>query len=232
VVRWIPALGLAFVLFAGCGNRRSEDPVERMRAALGGARAIDQLESLSVMANCAGPGGHFKTWVESLRPGSVHFRQSDGIDSIAVWSTPDSTWLGNGDRYAAGDARVRAFVRGHEFHLEILEVETRFTDHAVAGKDTVEGHVCTRVTMKDEFGDPAVLLIDDSNDLPRMLELNPPGAEGPVRAIFDDWKRLDGLMYFFSIRMTEGPERSFLYRYQEIVPDGVDPSVFDTRRFQ
>lgn len=222
----------ACALAVACAKHGAQDPLERMLEALGGRNAIGRLQSLSVSANCAGPSGHFHTWVESLRPGSVFFRQSDGADSIAVWSTPDSTWLSNGDRIVAGDARVREFVRGHEFHLLLFEVESRFSGHTVAGRDTIEGSACTRITMTDENGDPAELLIDDHNGLPRMLELNPPEAQGPVRVYFDDWARAGDLLLFNSFRMTEGPGRSFLYRYLEIVPDGVDPAVFNPREFQ
>lgn len=234
VVRGTRAVLLAASLAcaAGCGKAGDSDPVARMTEALGGRAAIGRLESLSAAADCAGPGGHFRTWVESLRPGSVHFRQSDGTDSVAVWSTPDSTWLSNGGDVVAGDERVRAFVRGHEFHMQLFEAETRFSGHAVAGSDTVDGHTCTLVTMKDEAGDPAVLLLDQKTALPRMLELNPPGAAGPVRVYFDDWRRVGNLVCFFSFRMTEGPGRTFSYRYTEIIPNRVAAATFATREFR
>jgi hypothetical protein len=224
--------GLAAVLVAGCGSRQEPDPIAHMTQALGGRAAIDHLRSLSVSANCAGPGGYFRTWVESWRPGRVHFRQSDGVDSVAVWSTPDSTWLSDGSETVAGDERVRAFVRGHEFHMDLFEIDSRFSNHAVAGRDTVEGIVCTRVDMTDEDGNPAAIFIADKTGLPRVLELNPPGAAGTVRLILDDWRKVSGLMVFFSFTMSEGPERSFVYRYTEIVPNQVRPEIFDPRQFR
>ncbi|MDH4036146.1 MAG: hypothetical protein OEY32_12255 [Candidatus Krumholzibacteria bacterium] len=228
---WIVA-ALTPLLAAGCNNSSQADPVARMTRALGGREAIGRLHSLSVAANCIGPDGHFRTWVESVRPGSVHFRQSDGVDSIAVWSTPDSTWLSDGARMVEGDPRVRAFVRGHEFHLDLFEIDTRFSGHTVAGMDTVDGHACARVDMRDEGGSPAAIFIDEESGLPRLLELNPAGAEGTLRIMFDDWREVAGLMVFFAFGMAEGPDRNFIYRYTEIVPNQVPPGLFDPRQFR
>ena len=62
---------VALVLLAACGAVASSDSpaaVEAMLTALGGREAIGQLRSLSVEAACSGPGGEFRTWVESFLP--------------------------------------------------------------------------------------------------------------------------------------------------------------------
>jgi hypothetical protein len=80
--------------------------------------------------------------------------------------------------------------------------------------------------MIDREQNAAALFVDQRTDLPRMLELNPPGAAGPVRIYFDDWRRVGALLYFFSFRLTEGPERVFTYRYTVISPNTVDAGEF------
>ncbi|MCI0452445.1 MAG: hypothetical protein L0Z51_08650 [Candidatus Latescibacteria bacterium] len=81
------------------------------------------------------------------------------------------------------------------------------------------------MNMIDAEGNPASLLVDKRSHRPRMLELNPPGAAGPVRVFFEDWRRVGDLLYFHSFLLTEGPERTFTYRYTSIAPNAVDASV-------
>ena len=202
------------------------DPITRMLTALGGTTAIGRLKSLSVEAQCTGPSGPFQTSVQSLRPGSVYFFQTSNRGTTRVWSTPSRTWTIDGGKPEAAGEPVRAFVRGHEFHLLLFEVESRFPKREATGEEIVDGRACTRLLMRDEGGNAAKLLLDKASFLPRMLELNPPGAQGPVRISFDDWRKINDLLYFESFRMTEGPDRTFTYRYTRIAPNTVEANLF------
>jgi hypothetical protein len=48
------------------------------------------------------------------------------------------------------------------------------------------------------------------------MHLNPGGAAGPVRIVFDDWRMSDGLNAFHAIELTEGPDRVFSYEYVDV----------------
>jgi hypothetical protein len=235
VPRFIASLRRLVVgfLVVGCASllvgdvRSAGDPIEAMLLALGGRAAVRELKSLAVDANCWGPTGSFHTAVESQRPGRVRLRQSSERGSLTIWSTPERTWVveGRGEPRSAG-ANERALARGHEFHLLLFEVESRFSNFMVIGDESVDGHPCTRVTMLDENGKPAAMLVDKEDSLPRVLELNPAGAQGPIRVFFADWRPEDALLYFWSFKLVEGRDRVFEYRYSNITPEGVAPSVF------
>jgi hypothetical protein len=221
---------LIVFLSAACLAARSAtaeaEPVMRMLAALGGTTAIDKLTSLSVEADCTGPSGPFRTSVQSLRPGRVYFIQTSDKGTTRIWSTPTRTWTVDGGKVETLGEGVRAFVRGHEFHLLLFEVHSRFPKREAGGDEVLDGRAFTRVLMTDQGGDPATLLLDKTSFLPRRLELNPPGAQGPIRIFFDDWRRIGGLLYFESFRLTEGPDRTFAYRYTKIAPNTVEASLF------
>ena len=62
--------------------------------------------------------------------------------------------------------------------------------------------------------------------MPVALEMNPPGAEGPIRIRFDDWREVEGIRYFYFFELTEGPERTFTYRYRSLEPNSVAADRF------
>ena len=193
-------------------------PVDAVLESLGGRTAIEQLHSLATEADCDGPEGAFITRVESRRPGLVHFRQTGDGFQTEVWSTPTRTWTETPEGERDLSDSVRLFVRSHEFHLTLIEFDLRFSNVQSVGG--------LRLNATDESGQPAVLTVDD-NHLPVALETNPAGAEGPVAVIFEDWHEIDGLKYFRSFRLTEGPDRVFTYRFGDIVPNGDVPDLFD-----
>jgi hypothetical protein len=200
--------------------------LDRMISRLGGAEAIARVRSLAVEADCHGPGGAFRTWVDSFRPGHVRFRQQIDGQTQEIWSTPDGTWR----RTAEGALEelppaVASFVQGHEFHLLLFEVEDRFADHRASGTDELDGERCDRISMNDRDGHPAALCLA-RDGLPLRLELNPPGAAGPLEIRFADWETIDGALYFRSFELAEGADRTFTYAYTEIVPNRVSALEF------
>lgn len=213
---------------AGPKGETVADLLARVHRALGGDAAVAAVKSLSIEADCTGPGGPFRTWVRSLRPDRTYFHQvAEGHDT-EIWSTPEATWTrapdGSRKELAPG---VRAFVRGHEFHLLLFELGSRFHDHRLAGAGSVEEAACQRVAMKDGTGRPASVCVREDG-LPLELELNPEGARGVVRVRFHDWTTIEGARYFRSFILTEGPARTFGYRFLTIQPNSVGPELFGT----
>jgi hypothetical protein len=201
--------------------------VDRMMTALGGRDAIESLRSLAVEADCTGPGGEFRTRVESFRPGATYFHQAAGERATEIWSTAERTWRRDAEAGLVElDQGVRSFVRGHEFHLLLFELESRFSNRRLADATEIQGRACRLIVMEDESGHPASICIDESDGMPVVLEMNPPGAEGPIRIHFDDWREVEGLRYFHSFELTEGPARTFTYRYQSLQPDSVAADRF------
>ena len=195
--------------------------------AMGGREAITALGGLSVEAECNGPGGAFRTFVDSLRPDSVRFRQSSDDGETVIWSTAERTWTvePDGTTRPLGE-EVRGFVRDHEFHLLVFEVENRYADHRLGDEREIDGRDCRSIEMVDAAGRPASLWVEEESGLPLALELNPEQAMGPLHIRFDDWRVVEGVRFFHSFVLGEGADRSFTYRYVKIDPDGVDPEVF------
>ena len=195
--------------------------------ALGGSEALGRLRSLSVAAECTGPDGPFRTWIQSLRPDQVHFRQIAADHTTEIWSTPLKTWaMTSAGAWREIGPQMRGFVRGHEFHLLLFELESRFHNHRGGEADSVHGQKCDRILMQDETDQPASVCLAVEDGLPLELELNPPGAEGAVRVRFGDWDSIDGLRYFRSFTLTEGAERTFTYKYVSISPNQVTEEPF------
>lgn len=205
----------------------SQAIIDGMLSALGGREAIDSLRSLSIEADCTGPGGEFHSRVDSFLPGRTYFRQRAGDSETQIWSTPERTWRRKGDGgFEDLGEEIRYFVRAHEFHLLLLELESRFSNHRSAGSSSMNGIPCLSIEMEDESGQAASLCVAEADSLPLVLEMNPIGAEGPVRVTFDDWRDIGGLRYFFAFTLTEGPERTFTYSYKRIQPDAVPADRF------
>jgi len=215
---------LLLTLLALPGAAAASEPpaaIDAMLSALGGREELSGLRSLAVEAHCTGPQGEFRTTVESLLPDSTYFAQSSAEGETVIWSTADRTWRRKADGAIEElSPDVRYFVRSHEFHLLLFQIEDRFANHEAAGVGEWNDEPCRLVTMEDESGAPASICISSLNDLPLYLELNPQGAEGPVRVMFEDWREVGGLRYFFAFTLTEGPGRRFTYDYERIEPDG------------
>jgi hypothetical protein len=233
----IPHLGshrlVALILLGGVsGAAQTTDAqplIERVLDALGGREAIARLRSLSVEARCGGPGGDFVTRVDSFRPGLTYFKQTADDGEAEIWSNGEATWHRGADggvEELPGPGRY--FVRAHEFHLLLLELESRFSDHRLGAWSEVAGRRCRLIEMTDESGQAAALCVAESDGLPLRLEMNPQGAEGAVRITFDGWRQIGDLWFFSGFTLTEGPERTFTYAYERIDLDTVTADRFVT----
>jgi hypothetical protein len=201
--------------------------IDRMFEALGGRDAVAELRSLETDARCSGPGGDFRTRVDSFRPGFVFFQQSAGGQTTEVWSTPERTWGGDGSSTPQDlDPGFRSFVRAHEFHLMLFELESRFTNRRLGASEAVDGEPARPLLMDDEDGRPAVLWLRERDAQPLVLELNPPGAAGPLRITFDDWRPVGELRCFHAFTLAEGPDRAFTYAFDVVAPGRVPAERF------
>lgn len=202
--------------------------IDRLFDALGGREQINLLESLAISANCSGPDGAFQTWVQSHRPDRAYFRQKSARGEIEIWCVPGRVYTKKEDSDVQElPPAMRSFVRGHEFHLLLFELETRFSDFRLVGEGVFEGETCYSIDMVDEDGNPAGLHISPATHLPIALEMNPPQAEGTITVRFSNWKEIEGLNYFHSFVLTEGPKRTFTYQYEQISPNSVALDLFD-----
>jgi hypothetical protein len=195
----------------------ADQVLDRMLAAIGTERSRNAIQSLSTTAEASGPDGPFAITVTSIPPDTVYFRQQSGAGITEIWSTAERTWGGNaGEEYEPLGPQVRDFVRGHEFHLMLLAIRSRFSGFEMQGADAVTGTECLRISMIDEAGKDASICVRTDTWLPIELQLNPTTAAGAVQVVFDDWRPVNGLNQFHSFELTEDSDRLFTYDYVDI----------------
>jgi hypothetical protein len=213
-------LAMLLTTGAGCaeGETLSADQVmDSMMTAVASRRSRSAIQSLAATAECTGPDGAFETTVTSIRPDTVYFRQASRRGITEIWSTAERTWGGNvGEEYESLTPRVRDFVRGHEFHLMVIDMKDRFSGFELAGREKTGDIDCLRISMKDAAGTDASVCVRSDDWLPAEMQLNPGSAAGPVRIVFDDWRESRGLKLFHRIELIEEPDRVFSYDYVDI----------------
>jgi hypothetical protein len=101
--------------------------ISRTVAKLGGDDTVKNLKSLAVVADCTGPNGDFVTQVFSLRPDKVLFRQESARGVTELMVVGEEGWSRNQEtgEWQPVSEGVVYFARGHEFHLWLLERDTR-----------------------------------------------------------------------------------------------------------
>ncbi len=198
--------------------------------AMGGAEAISAVQSLGARAACTGPGGVFTTEVLSLKPDRTLMRQSSpgGVTELYVAGE-----LGWSKDPASGETKplsraMRDVVRGHEFHLLLLDLDERFTDHRATGRTEADGRACLEVLMLDGYGLEAAACFDEKTHLPIALAYLPPPGTGTelIRITVEGWRRIDGVSYLAGFTLRQG-EEVFTYRYEEIRPNSVEAELFE-----
>ena len=190
---------------------------------MGGLEAIERVVGLHVEADCTGPRGEFFTEVVSVRPDSVHFRQTVGgklrteivVNGLEAWTIDPET----GEKKDAPDG-VRGFARSHEFHLLFLELDRRYVEHRFGELDEVGGQACRRVEMLQQNGRAASVCISEESSLPLELTMLPPAEFGDeaIRIYPEDWRLIDGVRFFEAFELTHG-EETFTYEYRVIRPN-------------
>lgn len=193
---------------------------DSMMEALGGRDAVGSIRSLTAEAVCSGPDGPFITEVQSIRNERTYFRQAADDRAMRLWATTSGVWRSSpSGELEPLPAEFAAFLRGHEFHFQVLDVESRFSGHRVAGPEELEGEPTLRIEMTDEQAEPAVLWLHRETRLPVALETNPHGAAGPVRVVYRRWAPWAGVQLFRAFDLSEGEERRFRYDYVRLSMD-------------
>lgn len=199
----------------------------RAREALGG-EAFDRLESLSVTADCTGPRGTFVTEVISGGDGRVLFRQTVAGKATTRILAGDAGWAHSSDgEVQLLGAAARSMVRGHEFHLQVLDAERRFSDPRTVGFGELAGHKSVEVAFTRQDGQPLSIFYRRDDGLPVGMVFEPLG-ENPetITVVYDDWRTAGGVQLFGSFELTHG-DSVFTYDYTRIELNAVDETLFE-----
>jgi hypothetical protein len=222
-------LAVAAAVAFGAGSSAAASALDGMLTALGPSEHRVASGMVTVAA-CEGPDGEtFTTDVISVRPDITFLRQhtAEGTTRILVSGDRVWRWGDDGPGAAAVDPAVRAFVRGHEFHLAVLAARDRFRDITDAGEGRVGERPCRLVAMTDEGGRPASLCLDPGTHLPLELTINPVSEEAGDSIVIhpDNWREESGLTLFRSFELRQG-DKVFRYRFELVAPVEIEPGVF------
>ena len=202
------------------------DILARAKAAMGGV-AIDRIEGLSIKADCTGPRGAFVTEVHSGGDGQVVFHQEVGDRWATRVVAGDVAWAkGSGGEIQLLGDDMKSMARGHEFHMQVLAPEQRYSDPRTAGVGEFAGGSAVEVAFTNQ-GRPLSIFYRLDDHLPAGMVFEPAGDDPEtITIVYDDWQTIQGVKYFGSFELTHG-ENAFTYDYTRIEPGAVDPARFE-----
>lgn len=215
--------------------------------------SAEPFEGISSRARCTGPNGSsFTTEIVSLADGTVRFDQihpsgraeilvaggsvftgSSGTEGEQQARAPQGeqapqavasdSLLGRAPRLEPAPAVLEAFVRGHEIHRMLLELEDRFR---VANPDSAGLGADGCIRLEDRDGNPAELCLAGASGLPVRLDLSIPQeiGGGTVRIEFEDWRDVHGAQLPYRARFLHAGE-VHTYEFYEVLPFRLWPST-------
>lgn len=229
-MRLIP---LGFLLFAcsllpGCVENDSDsrqvfDETGDVRSILDAStRSIlgntsTSISSISIVADCSGPGGSFETRITSALDGRMHFEQI--VDSVS-WKagiTKRGTWRQTENGIEPADSLTMTFLQGHELHLLAIAPETRYEQAEYIGLLDFEGQQAHAVQMRDVLGGTVLMYYAIERMLPiGMKNVNHTGrSERDITVLFEDWEAVESVPLFKKAIFRQGGDE-YVYDYRLI----------------
>ena len=225
--RSLKTFALAFAL-VGAGLRAKSPPLAEVAAAIGPAEARQALFGISARAEASGPRGAFVSEMLSLADGTARFRLTKGNEITELLLVDGKPFARSGAASPVGgplrpaEATMAGFVRGHEVHRMLLDLDLRFQ---VVERATAPG--CLALAGPDASA--VTLCRAAGSDLPATLELGSPSAAGgdSVTLELGDWRGVlggHGVRLPFAVSFLHAGERHD-YRYTEVLPFRIAPGV-------
>jgi len=188
----------------------------------GGSRAA--FEGIAARAAGVGPRGEFSTEVVSLGTGRARFRQVRSAGTTELSIGDGAAWARDGatGTWVGGGPEIEGFVRGHEVHRMLLDLERRFRAN---GEPDAEG--CLPVVAAGALGGRVCPGDEETANAPvGRIELGVVGPRGldRVELRLADWRSVHGVRLPFEVEFHHAGERHS-YRYQEVLPFRLAPGV-------
>ena len=193
--------------------------LQNLADTIGPAGARRAMAGIAARADATGPRGAFVSEIVSLADGTARLRlalSSGNTDLLLAAGTP---YAHKDNRMQAADAAMASFVRGHEVHRMLLDLEHRFHLDERAAKPNclaLRGPDALAVTICRAAGSerPATIVLE----LPAAL------GGGTTTLELDDWRAVQGVQLPFAVDFLHAGERH-TYRYSEVLPFRVAPGV-------
>lgn len=191
---------------------------------VGPPEARQSIGGIAAHADATGPRGAFLSEMLSLSTDTARFRLRKGDDTtelLLAHGKPFQRAASSG-AFEPAERALASFVRGHEAHRMLLDLEQRFRPDdrpaepgclALRGPDDLAATICRTA----EEAPPASI----------ALELPPAAGGGSVTLEFDDWRSLPAapkVRLPYSVVFVSRGERH-AYRYSAVLPFRLAPAV-------
>ena len=185
--------------------------LQNLADAIGPAEARRAMTGIAARADATGPRGAFVSEIVSLADGTARFRlamSSDDTDILLAAGTP---YVHKDNRMQAADAAMTSFVRGHEVHRMLLDLEQRFRPDARAVEPG-----CLALRGPDAL--PVTICRAAGSERPSTIVLELPAAlgGGTTTIELDDWRAVLGAQLPFAVDFLHAGERH-AYRYTAVL---------------
>jgi len=198
--------------------------------ALGGQSVIDQIRSISGLADCTSPNGPYVTELHSARHDRLLFKQirpnrdpfTAIINGSYAWAVNPAT-----NKVEALDARSTAMIQGHDFLMLPMILEQRFRYLQVAEANDLDGIRCNKLTAIDSLGKPCGLYFStETTLLAGIILVNPIGRDGEtVKILFTTWHKIDDILLPATMKLTD-KSGDFYFTFRQLSINSLDEGIF------
>ncbi len=192
--------------------------------AVGSPSARAAIGGIAAQAEASGPRGAFRSEVLSLTGDSARFRLTKGAEATEILLAAGKPFqrAAAGGGFEAADAALASFVRGHEVHRMLLDLEQRFRPDARAVEPGC-------LALRGPDGLAVTLCRAGTGELPGTIALELPAAAGGGNVTLElgDWRSLPSapeVQLPFTVDFLHGSERH-TYRYTTVLPFRLAPGI-------
>lgn len=195
--------------------------------AMGGAKELMKIQSITALAKCTGPRGNYTTEVHSMRGDRLMFKQVSAngevflgyVNGELAWTKDQTT-----AHVSAIDKNYASMLRGHEFQMMAIVLPERYKNPIIEGEEYFAGKQCIKIRTIDQLESPCQIYFDTSSRLLAGLVFVDPRPD-TIRVVFNEWKQINKVMLpskvtatdksgnwvldFYDIKLNRGDEKIF-----------------------
>jgi len=226
---------LVFVLAAGihtsvyANQGRVDEILLAAARAVGPAKDISKIRSITSTAACVGPKGAYSTTVVSFRQDLTLFEQiysykdpsSVSINGKTVWGKKADT-----GKYVLLDPFQRMVARLHEYQKMAFEPRKFFKELDYVGEDEFAGRPAHKIGAKTELDVPAFLYFDISTKRLAGYRLLILDSTDTVTNILSGWKKVGSLTLPSNVTAIDSAGEWSL-RFHSIQLNSADRNLLD-----
>ncbi len=221
---------LAGVLVVGCNRPDADSIIEAAQQHIAGSEEFPGISKIYIHAECTGPDGPFQTQIWSTTEGFVRFEQYSSRDTTIAGISDTKSWMRDDNEISDIDLSNEVFLHSHELHLIAIDPLSRLANPTYMGKSEFKAQQADRIQFLDGLNNHVDIYYRLDDPLPIGMKIrNPFDREGEhIQILFENWKRLDNGLFFFTEASFQQGEDVWRYEYTAIEIDNFDESVFST----